>query len=124
MGLVQREIEAAGFSTISLSVMPELTKSAGAPRIAAIEHPFGFTLGLPQDVARQLAVLRATLRALEEISQPGTIVHLPFEWDSKEKLNTHPPEAPPIARLLRRNPWYVPKFLNRTPPEVSDQAVP
>ena len=124
MGLVQREIEAAGFSTISLSMMPDLTKSAGVPRIAAIEQPFGLTLGLPQDITRQLAVLGATLRALEEISQPGTVVHLPFEWDSREKLNIHPPETPPIARLLRRHPWYVPKFLNRTPPEVSDQDVP
>jgi len=122
VGLVQREIEAAGFSTISLSMMPELTKSAGVPRIAAIEHPFGLTLGPPQDAARQLAVLRATLRALEEISQPGTVVHLPFEWDSREKLNLHPPETPPIARFLRQHPWYVPKFLNRTPPEVRDQA--
>ena len=68
MGLVQREIEAAGFSTISLSMMPELTMSAGVPRIAAIEHPFGLTLGLPQDAPHQLAVLSATLRALEEIS--------------------------------------------------------
>ena len=124
MGLVQREIEAAGFSTISLSMMPELTRSVSVPRIAAIEQPFGLTLGLPQDAVRQLAVLRATLRALEEISQPGTVVHLPFEWDSSEKLNIYPPEIPPIARFLRRRPWYVPKFLNRTPPEVSEQAVP
>ena len=97
-------------------MMPELTKSAGVPRMAAIEHPFGLTLGLPQDAVRQLAVLRATLRALEEIPRPDTIVHLPFEWDSREKLNIYPPEAPPIARFLRRHPWYIPKFLNRTPP--------
>jgi hypothetical protein len=50
------------------------------------------TLGSPQDAVRQLAVLRATLRVLEEISQPGTVVHLPFEWDCSEKLNVHPPE--------------------------------
>jgi D-proline reductase (dithiol) PrdB len=124
VGLVQREIEAAGFSTISLSMMPELTQSVGVPRVAAIEQPFGLTLGPPQDAERQLAVLRATLRALEEISKPGTVVHLPFEWDARQKLNIHPPEAPPIARFLRRHPWLFPKFLNRTPPEVSKQAVP
>jgi len=124
VGLVQREIEAAGFSTISLSMMPELTTSVGVPRIAAIEHPFGLTLGLPGDAARQLAVLRAALRALEEVSQPGTVVHLPFEWNSSEKLNIHPPEAPPIARFLKRRPWYVPKFLSRTPPEVPEQTGP
>ena len=103
-------------------MMPEVTASVGVPRIAAIEHPFGLTLGLPHDAARQLAVLRATLRALEEISQPGSIVHLPFEWDVREKLNTHPPEDPPIVRFLRRHPWYFPKFLNRTPPQVSEQG--
>ena len=122
MGLVQREIEAAGFSTISLSMMPDLTQSVGVSRLAAIEHPFGLTLGLPGDAAGQLAVLRATLRALEEISQPGTAVHLPFEWETREKLNVYPPEAPPIARFLRRHPWYLPKFLNRTPPEISEPA--
>jgi D-proline reductase (dithiol) PrdB len=123
VGLVHREIEAAGFSTISLSMMPELTKSVGVPRIAALEHPFGLTLGMPHDTVRQLAVLRATLRALEEISQPGAVVHLPFEWDIKEKLNIYPPEAPPLARYLRRHPWHFPKFLNRIPPEVSEPPV-
>lgn len=116
MGLVQREIEAAGFSTISLTMMPDLTASVGVPRLAAIEHPFGLTLGLPGDAARQLAVLRAALRALEEASQPGAVAHLPFEWTSGEKLNIHPPDLPPIASYLRRHPWQIPKFLNRTPP--------
>jgi D-proline reductase (dithiol) PrdB len=97
-------------------MMPELTASVGVPRIAAIEHPFGLPLGLPGDAARQLEVLRATLCALEEISQPGGVVDLPFEWDSRGQLNMLPPELPPIARYLRRNPWYFPKFLRRTPP--------
>jgi hypothetical protein len=66
VGLVQREIDAAGFSTISLSMIPELTASEGAPRIAAIEDPFGVTLGRPGDAAGQLAVLRAALGAIAE----------------------------------------------------------
>ncbi|MGO9260310.1 MAG: hypothetical protein ACLQU1_28985 [Bryobacteraceae bacterium] len=116
MGLVQREIEAAGFSTISLSMVPELTASAGAPRIAAIEHPFGMTLGRPGDAAGQLAVLRATLRAMEALAEPGGVVDLPFKWTSTEKLALGPPVAPPIARYLLRHPWDLPRFLNRTPP--------
>jgi hypothetical protein len=117
VGLVQREIEAANFSTISLSMIPELTASAGVPRIAAIEHPFGLTMGLPGDVARQSAVLRGALRALAKIARPGEVVHLPLEWDSSLKVNTEPPESPPIARHLALHPWQLPKFLNRTPPE-------
>ena len=99
-------------------MIPELTASVGVPRIAAIEHPFGLTLGRPGDAARQLEVLRATLRALEEISQPSGVVHLPFEWNSGDKLNMHPPEAPPIAGYLRRHPWHFPKFLHRMPPQI------
>ncbi|MGA2073530.1 MAG: hypothetical protein ABSH52_08485 [Terriglobia bacterium] len=118
MGLVQREIESAGFSTISLSMMPDLTASVGVPRIAAIEHPFGLTLGLPGDVERQIEVLRSSLRALEEISQPGGVVYLPFEWKATEKVKMYPPESPPIVQYLRRHPWYFPRFLNRAPPET------
>ena len=117
MGLVQRAIEAANFTTISLSMIPELTASTGIPRLAAIEHPFGLTLGLPDDAARQLAVLRGALRALVEIPLPGEIVHLPFDWDFTLKVNTEPPELPPIARYLTLHPWQLPKFFNRTPPE-------
>lgn len=100
-------------------MIPDLTASVGVPRLAAIEHPFGLTLGLPGDVARQLAVLRGALRALVEMSGPGEAVHLlPFEWNPNQKLDTDPPEAPPIARYLTRHPWQLPKFLNRTPPDA------
>ena len=98
-------------------MIPELTASAGVPRLAAIEHPFGLTLGLPGDTVRQLAVLRGALQALVETSRPGEVVHLPLVWNSNQKLHTDPPEAPPIARHLTRHPWQLPKFLNRTPPE-------
>jgi hypothetical protein len=116
VGLVQREIEAAGFSTISLSMIPDLTASVGTPRIAAVEHPFGMTLGRPGDAAGQLAVLRAALRAMEAMAEPGGVAHLPFEWTSAETLSFGPPVAPPIVRYLVRHPWALPRFLNRTPP--------
>jgi hypothetical protein len=64
-----------------------------------------------------MAVLRGALGALVEISRPGEVVHLPLEWDPGLKLNTEPPEPPPIARYLTRHPWQLPKFMNRTPPE-------
>lgn len=100
-------------------MIPELTANGGAPRIAAIEHPFGVTLGRPGDASGQQSVLRAALRALEAIAKPGEVVHLQFEWTSTEKLEFAPPSPPPIARYLLRHPWDLPRFLNRTPP-VSD----
>jgi hypothetical protein len=117
VGLVQREIEAAGFTTITLSPVPDLTAAVSVPRLAAIEYPLGRTLGQPGDAAGQMAVLRATLAALVTIQAPGVVVHLPFEWSEPPKLvRNHPPEDPPIARYLARNPWFLPRLLARNVP--------
>ena len=45
------------------------------------------------------------------------IVHLPFEWPEPPKLvRNHPPQDPPIARYLARNPWFLPRLLSRKVP--------
>jgi len=77
----------------------------------------GRTLGQPCDVAGQMAVLEATLSALETIQTPGEIVHLPFEWpEALKDLRNHPPVEPPISRYLSRNPWFLPRLLTRNVP--------
>ena len=117
MGLVQRQIEAAGFSTITLSNIPDLTAAVSAPRIAAIEYPFGLTAGLPGDDAVQRAALCATLAALQEMSTPGSVRHLPFALpESMSHLNIYPPESPPIAKYIVRRPWYLPNLMHREVP--------
>ena len=118
MGLVQREIEKAGISTITLSSIPELTSSVSVPRLAAIEHPLGYLLGQPGDAEGQMAVLRATLQAMEEMKRPGSVIQLPFEWPvSARRLNAKPPQTPPIARYLMRHPWHIPSLFSRDVPE-------
>jgi D-proline reductase (dithiol) PrdB len=117
VGLVQRELEAAGLATIILTPVPDLALAVGAPRVAAIEYPLGRTLGQPGDSAGQMAVLRATLGALEAITRPGGVVHLPFTWpEAPKQVRNHPPEAPPIARYLQRHPWELPRLLYRNVP--------
>ncbi len=98
-------------------MMPELTATAGAPRIAAVERPFGLTLGLPGDVGGQVAVLRGALKALAGIPEPGGVVDLGLPWKHDAQLNIYPPQPPPIANYLKRRPWAIPRFFNRTPPE-------
>ena len=122
MGLVQREIEVAGFSTITLASIPDLMASVSVPRIAAIERPLGAPFGVPGDGEGQIAVLRATFRALEHIGTPGGMVHLPFEWDeSAGKVSSHPPESPPIAKHIVRHPWHLRRLLTRqVPPDAVD----
>jgi len=116
VGLVQREIEAAGTSTICLSNIAEFTASAGAPRVAAIEHPGSQPLGPPGDAERQRAILRATLDAIVAIDRPGEVVHLPFEWP-KGAPRGLPRQLPPIAKLLLKKPWLLPRFVSGDIPD-------
>lgn len=118
-GLVQRRIEAAGFSTITLSFIPDLTASAGVPRLAGIEHPGGMSLGIPGDVEGQTAVLRATLQAVETMTEPGSIVDLPFDWpeEVREKFYIYPPQNSPIRAYLMHHRDMYGNLLRREVPE-------
>ena len=64
-----------------------------------------------------MAVLQATLKALEETQEPGTIVHLPFEWAGSTE-DGHPKVAPPIVDYLLKHPFQVTKLIQRKIPEV------
>jgi D-proline reductase (dithiol) PrdB len=119
VGLVQREIEAAGISTITLSSIPDLTNSVGVPRLAAIEHPLGYLLGQPGDQEGQRAVLRSTLHALASMTRPGSICHLGCEWPaSARRYSARPAKAPPIIKYLIRHPWHIPRLFSRDVPEA------
>jgi D-proline reductase (dithiol) PrdB len=110
-------MEAAGLSTITLSGIPDLTAAVSVPRLAAIEYPLGYVLGKPNDPDGQRTILRTTLHALMETTQPGSISHLPFEWpDSARRLNAHPQQPPPISKYLMRHPWHIPNLFKRNIP--------
>ena len=75
-------------------------------------------MGPAGDNETQMAVLRATLKALEEIQEPGTIVHLPFEWP--ENLDDGELEEPtPIAAYLLKHPFQVTKLIRRRIPDTA-----
>jgi hypothetical protein len=79
---VQREIEAWGIPTISLSNNPVATGRVMPPRWARVRFPRGSMLGEPGNHGKQLAVLRDTLAALASITTPGGHVELPYRWES------------------------------------------
>lgn len=110
MGLVQRVLEASGIPTVTLSLIPDLTRAVGVPRIAGISYPFGRPLGRPHDADGQRAVLRAMLELLPSASGPDTYVELPFTWpespaQARNASKDLPP--PPIVELLKRKPWLL-----------------
>jgi hypothetical protein len=110
VGLAQRVLEASGVPTVSLSMIPELTRAVGVPRLAGIGYPMGRPLGRPGDADGQRGVLRAVLGLLETATGPDAYLELPFEWpespaQARNASRGHPP--PPIVELLRRKPWLL-----------------
>jgi D-proline reductase (dithiol) PrdB len=101
VGLVARVIEEAGISTVILNMIPAYQRSVGAPRVAAISHPFGRPYGDVGDADTQRAVLLAALRVLETATMPGEIVPLPFRWSQEPKATKWEPDEPsPIVAML------------------------
>ena len=110
MGLVQRVLEARGIPTVALSMIPELTRAVGVPRLAGIGYPMGRPLGRPHDADGQRAVLRQVLELLSSAPAPDTYVELPFVWpespaQARNASKDLPP--PPIVELLKRKPWLL-----------------
>lgn len=93
--------------------MPDLTRKVGVPRLAGISYPLSRPLGRPHDAGGQRAVLRATLELLESASGPDHYVELPFVWpESVARARNASKEVPPspIAALLLKEPWLIPKL--------------
>lgn len=124
MGLVQRVLESSGIATVTLSWMPDLTRSVGVPRLAGIAYPPGRSLGRPHDAEGQRAVLRGTLELLASAPGPDSYVELPFEWpetpaQARNASRDHPPA--PIVELLRKKPWLLPRLYSGQIPKGEDR---
>jgi hypothetical protein len=110
VGLVQRVLEASGIPTVTLSLIPDLTRAVGVPRLAGISYPFGRPLGRPHDADGQRAVLRAMLEVLPSASGPDTYVELPCTWPESPAQARNASKdlpAPPIVELLKKKPWLL-----------------
>jgi len=80
MAIIQRAVEAAGISTISVALCRDVVAAVGVPRAVHYRFPFGYTFGDPNDETMQLRILKETLRASAEIEEVGAIVELPYQW--------------------------------------------
>jgi len=79
VGLIAREIEAAGIPTISMTSAWDISEAVAPPRSVFLHYPLGHTSGLPGDRENQRAVLRAALESGMQVAR-GEIRPLPFQW--------------------------------------------
>ena len=100
--MLARVIEAAGISTVLVTMMPYWSEKVGAPRTLGVEFPFGHPLGHAGDREEQLAVIREALRVLREAREPSSVEHLERERPDSERWKTawYPPELPPVIKVL------------------------
>jgi D-proline reductase (dithiol) PrdB len=102
VSVLARVIEAAGISTVLVTMMPYWSDKMGVPRTVGVEFPFGHPLGHPRDREEQLIVIGEALRLLREAREAGAVAQLDREWPDFDKWKTawYPPELPPIIKVL------------------------
>ncbi|HEX6902858.1 MAG TPA: hypothetical protein VF789_24295 [Thermoanaerobaculia bacterium] len=66
MSLISAELERQGISTVTLLLLREVGEAVRPPRALFVPFRHGYPLDQPNDPARQLAVIEAALRLLED----------------------------------------------------------
>jgi D-proline reductase (dithiol) PrdB len=82
VGLIAREIEAAGVPTITMTSAWDITEAVAPPRSVFVHHPLGHTTGAPFDLGGQRAIMSAALR-VGLTARPGEILSLGFDWEQE-----------------------------------------
>ena len=80
MGLIARQIEAAGIPTLCMSSALSITRSVNPPRAAFLDFPLGHTAGKPHEPGLQREILLDALEGFESLREPGSLKVLPYEW--------------------------------------------
>lgn len=81
MGLIARVVEENGIPTISASSARDITELVKPPRSVFINFPLGHTTGKPFARDLQMKIIKDAFEAFKSITEPGTIVDLPYQWE-------------------------------------------
>ena len=84
MGLLAREIEQAGITTVSLSLNREQSQAVQPPRSIVVRFPFGHPLGEPGATRQHNQLLFDALQLALTATKPGTISERPYRWKRHE----------------------------------------
>ena len=80
MGLVAREVEQAGIATITIINFRPHAECVRPPRALFVSYPYGSQWGPPGNHKAQRRLALDALNALETITEPGTILDMPYIW--------------------------------------------
>jgi len=80
VGLLAREVEACGVTTVALALVRELAVEVKAPRMLFLRWPFGHALGEPGNRLQQCTILHDVLSMARVAPRPGLVVDLPYRW--------------------------------------------
>ena len=80
MGLLARDIEACGVTTVALTLVQELAVQVKAPRMLFLHWPFGHAFGEPHNRAQQETVLHDAFSLARLAPRAGLVVDLPYQW--------------------------------------------
>jgi hypothetical protein len=70
VGLIQRAIEYTGITTVSLSLLREITEKIRPPRALFVSFPLGYPLGEANNTELQTRIIRAALALLSRTDIP------------------------------------------------------
>lgn len=113
MGLIARELEQQGITTVSLSSARSITAAVNPPRAVFVDFPLGHTAGKRGDRPLQRRIMEAALDAATGIAVPGTIVDLPERWSDDDRWKQtamRPSEVDGDARDDRRGRTAEPQY--------------
>ena len=70
VGLIQRCIEYAGITTVSISLLCEITEKIRPPRALFVPFPLGYPLGEPNNSELQMRIMRSAFALLSRNDCP------------------------------------------------------
>jgi hypothetical protein len=71
VGLIQRFIEFVGITTVSISLLREITEKIRPPRALFVPFALGYPLGEPDNPELQLKIMRAAFNLLSRNDCPA-----------------------------------------------------
>jgi hypothetical protein len=90
VGLIQSVIEKAGIPTTSVSLLREVSERVNPPRALFVDAPFGYPLGVENNVEIQTRITMAALELLKDAVPPAIMRDFPWTKIEEEPSPNSP----------------------------------